>query len=341
MKKTQWRRHQRSKKGVVVSFEDETIDPNGKQEVVEPFRRPVKERLSIPPIKENPNEYDELDSEFMDFDPDFDVICNVVSILLAKYDMVSEVEDSEEDFDPEDIKKYQPICYYVTNDGCESEQIATFEKPDSSMKNHLKPLFNQVKVDEVNINKVLVDGGAVVNLMPLSLLKRIGKSDKELKPHNIILSNCEGKAGHSLDALQVNLNVGTVVRSTLFMVVPSKANFNLVLGRQWIHGIGVVPSTMHQRILIWRDDGTFVNIEVDQSYFLAEVNQITRKTFDKSLAKIAPCSSAESVRIDQADASYVRLHPTHGFIWKRETPDAKPNVEDLNSLTLGNDEDNI
>jgi hypothetical protein len=119
--------------------------------------------------------------------------------------------------------------------------------------------------------------------MPQSLLKRIRNSEKELKPHNIILSNYEGKAGHFLGALQVNLTVGTVVRLTLFMVVTSKANFNLLLGIEWIHGIGGVPSSMHQRISIWRDDGTVKNIEADQTYFLAEVNQITRKTFNKSV----------------------------------------------------------
>jgi len=130
-----------------------------------------------------------------------------------------------------------------------------------------------------------------------------------------------------------------VVRPTLFMVVPSKANFNLLLGREWIHGIGVVPSSMHQRISIWRDDGKVEKIEVDQSYFLAEVNQIIRKTFDKSLANIAPCSSAKALGTNQADASFVRLHPTHGFMWERETLEPKPNMEDLNSLALGNDED--
>jgi len=135
--------------------------------------------------------------------------------------------------------------------------------------------------------------------------------------------------------------VGTVVISTLFMVVPSKANFNFLLGREWIHGIGVVPSSMHQRISIGRDDGIVENIKADQSYFLAEVNQITRKTFDKSLANISPCSVAESVCTDQVEVSSVRLHLTHGFMWERETPNTKPNVEDLNSLTLGNDEDHI
>jgi len=83
------------------------------------------------------------------------------------------------------------------------------------------------------------------------------------------------------------------------MVVPSKANFNLLLGIEWIRGIGVVPSSMHQKISIWRDDGIVENIEAAQSYFLAEVNQITRKTFDKNLANIAPCSSAKKMMITE------------------------------------------
>ena len=82
-------------------------------------------------------------------------------------------------------------------------------------------------------------------MTPQSLLKKIGKFDTDLKPHNIVLSNYEGKVGHSLGAIQVKLTVGTITRRNLFMAVPSKANFNLLLGREWIHGVGVVPSYMH------------------------------------------------------------------------------------------------
>jgi hypothetical protein len=147
------------------------------------------------------------------------------------------------------MEECKPMCYFVTNDGSKIDRKAIFKKPDDSIKNHLKPLFIQDKVGEIG-NKVLVNGGAAVNLMPQPLLKKIGKTAKDLKPHNVILSNYEGKGGHSLGALQVSLTVGTVVRIILFMVVPSKANFNLLLGREWIHGISHVPSSMHQRISI-------------------------------------------------------------------------------------------
>lgn len=75
---------------------------------------------------------------------------------------------------------------------------------------------------------MLVDGGVAVNLMPQSLLKKIGKFDTDLKSHSKVRSNYEGKAGHSLGAIQVKLIVGTITRLTMFMVVPSKANSNLL-----------------------------------------------------------------------------------------------------------------
>jgi len=161
MTRTQWRMYQRSKKVVVADLDDNTVDPKGKQKVVETTKRRVKERLSLPPVEENPTGDDEMDSE-----PNFDVICNVVSIFPEEYDVVPEVEESEDNFNPVDIEKYRPMCYYVTNYGCVVEQKAMFEKPDGSMKGHLKPLFIQVIVDDIGLNKVLVDDNVVVNLMP-------------------------------------------------------------------------------------------------------------------------------------------------------------------------------
>ena len=96
---------------------------------------------------------------------------------------------------------------------------------------------------------------------------------------------------------------------------------------------------MHQRISIWIDDGIVENIEADQSYFLAEVNKITRKTFDNNLENIASCSFANLSDANQAEASSVKLHPTHGFMWEREMFHTEFDMEDMSSLNLGNDED--
>ena len=205
------------------------------------------------------------------------------------------------------------------NNGTIEEQNAFFERPDAGMKNHLKPLFIRAKIEQVGINKVMVDGGAAVNLMPQFLLKRIGMFDTDIKPHNMVLSNYEGKIGQTLGVVQVELTVGTITRPTMFMVIAAKTNYNLLLGREWIHGIGAVPSSMHQRVAIWRDDGIFKNIEADQSYFMAEVNHVDRRNFDRHLANIGPCTAAEGASAPSNNAMYfLTLHPTHGFYWDKE-----------------------
>ncbi|WJX68287.1 hypothetical protein P8452_52674 [Trifolium repens] len=221
------------------------------------------------------------DDDLLDSGPNFDVIC-VVSILPSEYDVQSEVTELETDFEQLDMADPKPICYYVMNNGCIEEQQATFERPNLGMKNHFIPLFIRAKVEGVGINKVLIDGGAAVNLMPLSMLPKIGKYDFE-----------------------------------------SKANFNLLLGREWIHGVGVVPSTLHQKLILWRDDGCVENIEADQSFYMSEVDTITKQTFDKNLANIAPCYDRENAFTPSDNVIHsVKLHPTQCFIWEREEIDA-------------------
>ncbi|XP_050919193.1 uncharacterized protein LOC127136704 [Lathyrus oleraceus] len=149
------------------------------------------------------------------------------------------------------------------NNGCLEEQNAFFEIPDEAMKSHLKPLFITGKVKDVSINKILVDCGTMVNLMSYHMLRKIGKYDIDAKPRNVVISNYEGKVDTTLGVIQVELILGIVTRSTMFMIVETKANYNLLLGRKWIHGVGVVPSSLHQRIIIWHPESIVENIEAD------------------------------------------------------------------------------
>jgi hypothetical protein len=88
---------------------------------------------------EKVQEDDEITDNFeSDSEASFNVICNVVSVLLKDYDRVMEVEDEEDEME-EETMVHRPVCYYVMNNGCVEEQNAFFERPDDSMKAHLKP----------------------------------------------------------------------------------------------------------------------------------------------------------------------------------------------------------
>lgn len=67
------------------------------------------------------------------------------------------------------------------NSSMVEEQKVMFERPSPGMMNHLKPLLIRAKVDGMVVNKVFVDGGATVNLMPYTLFKKMGKVDEDLQ----------------------------------------------------------------------------------------------------------------------------------------------------------------
>lgn len=71
-------------------------------------------------------------------------------------------------------------------------------------------------------------------MVPHFLLRKIGKYDTNLRSHKMVLSNYEGKMGNIMGVIQVNVTVKSIIRPTIFIVITSKAGYNLLLGREWI-----------------------------------------------------------------------------------------------------------
>ncbi|PNX67614.1 hypothetical protein L195_g063600, partial [Trifolium pratense] len=64
------------------------------------------------------------DDDLLDEGSDFDVMVNVVSILPLEYDVPTEVNELEEDFETLNLADHKPMCYYVMQNGCVEEQKA-------------------------------------------------------------------------------------------------------------------------------------------------------------------------------------------------------------------------
>lgn len=57
------------------------------------------------------------------------------------------------------------------------------------------------------------------------------------------------------------------------------------------------------------------NIEADQGYFLADINNFGKNEFESKLENIYPCLPAEDMYADLSEAfASLTLHETHGFI---------------------------
>jgi len=143
-----------------------------------------------------------------------------------------------------------------------------FQKPKES-DNHLKALYMRGQLNGKPISRMLVDCGAIVNLMPYSLYKKLGGKDEELIKTNMTVSGVGG--GDPIGAKGVasmELTVGSKTLATAFFVSEVQGNFSLILGRDWIHANQCVPSTVHQFLIQWIDDEVDI-VHGDTSSFIA------------------------------------------------------------------------
>ncbi|XP_015696270.1 uncharacterized protein LOC102703896 [Oryza brachyantha] len=78
--------------------------------------------------------------------------------------------------------------------------------------------------------KMLVDGGAAVNLMPYSTYRKLGKTPKDLIKTNMMLKDFGGNSSKAKGCLNVELTVGSKTLPTTFFVIDDKESYSLLLG---------------------------------------------------------------------------------------------------------------
>jgi hypothetical protein len=76
---------------------------------------------------------------------------------------------------------------------CFNPKEVRFEKPELSSQ-HMKPLYIRGHVNRRPISWMLVDGGAVVNLMSYSVFKKLGREDDEFMKTNLTLNGIGGNS---------------------------------------------------------------------------------------------------------------------------------------------------
>ena len=95
------------------------------------------------------------------------------------------------------------------------------------------------------MNKMLVDVGASVNLMPYTTFRKLGKGLGDLLKTDMMLRDFGGNTSKTRGAINIELMIGSKTLLTTFFVIDGKGSYSLLLGRDWIHVNCCVPSTMH------------------------------------------------------------------------------------------------
>ena len=99
-------------------------------------------------------------------------------------------------------------------------QQAIFDKPVKHR--HLKALYVKGFIDGKLMSKMLVDGGAFVNLMAYTTFCKLGKGPRDLIETDIMLKDFGGNASKTRGAMNIELTIGSKTLLITFFIIDGK-----------------------------------------------------------------------------------------------------------------------
>ena len=122
-------------------------------------------------------------------------------------------------------------------------QNVILEKLSMEMTRHIKPLYVRTHLNGRPVSKVLIDNGSTVNVMPLRILRALGRSINDLIETEVAVFSFTGEVSKTLGILPMDITIGSKTALFAFFVIDSNANYNILLERDWIHANWCVLSS--------------------------------------------------------------------------------------------------
>ncbi|XP_065632670.1 uncharacterized protein LOC136068845 [Quercus suber] len=127
--------------------------------------------------------------------------------------------------------------------------LTFFEKDKGgTTQPHDDALVITLRIWGYDIKRVMVDGGSAVEVMYLDLYKGLGLKPEDLSPYSSPLMSFDGKLVIPEGMIRLPIQTGPEVVEVDFIVVNTYSPYTAIVGRPWLHTLGDVASSLHQKV---------------------------------------------------------------------------------------------
>ena len=105
-----------------------------------------------------------------------------------------------------------------------------------------------LKIGGYDVKRVMVDQDSATEIMYLGLYKGLGLKPEDLTTYSSPLVSFEGKMVVPKGQIRLPMQAGTDVFKVDFIVVDAFSPYTAIMGRPWLHSLGAVSSTLHQKV---------------------------------------------------------------------------------------------
>ncbi|XP_034708876.1 uncharacterized protein LOC117931912 [Vitis riparia] len=127
--------------------------------------------------------------------------------------------------------------------------------PNRVLQPHQNALILTLGINDFDVRQILVDPGSSADLLQMFTFKQMGFPSSTLENPRRILSGFNRASTTSLGDVMLPVQAGPIILNVQFFMVEDLSSFNAIMGRTWLHGMKVIPSTYHQMVSYLTEDG--------------------------------------------------------------------------------------
>ena len=113
---------------------------------------------------------------------------------------------------------------------------------------HDDALVVTLRIGGYDVKRVMIDQDSAAEIMYPDLYKGLGLKPENLTTYSFPLVSFKGKMVVSKGQIRLPVQVGTDVVEVDFIVVDAFSPYTAIMGRPWLHTLGAVSSTLHQKV---------------------------------------------------------------------------------------------
>ncbi|XP_077215619.1 uncharacterized protein LOC143850237 [Tasmannia lanceolata] len=191
-------------------------------------------------------------------------------------------------------------------------------------RDHTRSLKITVICNKKRLPEVLVDNGSALNICPLSTATILGFGPGDFIPSEQGILAYDGTQRDVIRTLATEIQIGGEDFDIEFQVLDIKASFLLLLGRPWLHKVGVIPSTLHQK-LKFVHNGRVVTVKGDPDLEIGQISQelvagkeadvsLTGFSLEMSVISMEEAMGEEVFFLTSTNSNVVRMIRKQGYI---------------------------
>lgn len=116
-----------------------------------------------------------------------------------------------------------------------------------------------------------MDTGSSLNVLQKNSLTKLSIDGLWMKPSMLIVRAFDGSRRSVIGEVDIPIKIGPYTFFVTFYVIDIHPAYNCLLGRPWIHYVGAITSTLHQK-LKFIVNGKFITIDGEEDILVSQLS---------------------------------------------------------------------